>query len=731
MTKRNPISALQNIWYDVQAVDNNDLSLEQDYNSIMDSSIINNHIGNGILPEVLSQNVIFDSLLASGFIDGIAIYAQNQPSDNNLGNQLEVELTGSLAAGKKAIKICIIGLDFQSNLQYETFYFRTNEIQVAKKHFTKILVLLFNDFIGNKDLSFNLGGRVVIREAKALTLSRSSIMVAQNIEPNLFFRDFFVDGFMSLQALLQSALALYNVDTLNIFSSESDTKVLLKNDVTTQIGQKFLATTNNIQKITMMLSVRNLDTPSDLIWNGDLLISIYPLQSNISSPSDIAPNLAIDFSPSNIPVAQLNVSYSSLLDSGIILGSVSQPIDFVFSNSAVSGGSILTIGAYYAFTIKRAGSANKCDILISVGNDRTTNSRITAFTGSLWVDIPEQDLWFEIWTDAAKVSDGQAYDSGNGVTVTKTTQDAESLATIDYSFENLPFFGNDVFRAVLAASTLESILVPDQRTGNPILSRKQFVPNIQLFDTIDITNLETTSEPLIIGAIADKNRKYFDSLSSVINSKLYSATIIKDEMIIKIVDDATDVVRFDTTVSGLISNLLNGDFAGAKITPNTSAPDLFYRISSAKLESMILVDVNGDGVIDNLDLDLLNKFIGYDLVSGLQLDASITTDGVHTIFTNGYNTHTSSFTNQFGISFQLVDPTTNIVVAAASDGVLVANPADPTLAQFTSASIVFNVIIGTGTFKLVILSNPTIKSDYGAFDIVSIDILADVLTIDR
>jgi len=728
MTKRTPLSALQNIWFDAQQVDDIDLTLEQDYNSIIDSSIINNHIGTGILSEVLTQNILFDSILSTGFLDGVVVQTQNQPTDNNLGNQLEIELTESIAAGNKSVKICIIGLDFQSNLQYETFYFKTNEIQVSKKHFTRILTLLFNDFIGNPSLSFNLGGRLIIKEASPLTLSRSPIMVSQDIEPNLFFRDFFVDGFVSLQALLQSALPLYNIDTLNIFTSAADTKVLLKNDVTTQIGQKFIAATNNIQKITTLLSVRNLDIPADLIWNGDLLISIYPLQSDISCPSDIAPNLAIDFAPSNIPVAQLNVSYASLQAAGIILDSVPQPIDFVFSNSSVATGNILIPTNYYAFTIKRAGSANKCDILISVGNDRTTNSRITTFTGSLWVDIPEQDLWFQIWTDAAKVSDGQAYDSGHGVTINKTVQDPLSLATVDFSFENLPFFGNDVFRAVVSADTFESVPIPDQRTGNPVLSRKQFIPNIQLFDTIDITNLEKASEPLIIGAISDKNRKFFDSLSSVINSKLYSATMVKDELIIKIVDDPTDVVRFDTSVSGLITNLLNGDFASAKITPNTNNPTLFYRISSAKLDSMILGDVNGDGIIDNLDLDLLNHYIDYDLVSGLPTNTSVITDGTTTTFTNGYNTYTVPFSNQFGISFQMVDPITHAVVASGNDGVLVANPADSTLAQFTSASVVFNTIIGISSFKLVLLT-PLVQADYGAFDIISIDTLADVLTI--
>jgi hypothetical protein len=730
MTKRTPVASEQNIWFDAQQVDDTDLTLEQDHNDTIQSGIINNHIGAGVLPEVLVENVIFDSLLSNGFLDGIAVDVQNQPVDNNLGNQLEIELTNSKAASRRAVKVGIIGLDFESNLQYETFYFKSNETQVTRKHFTKILILLFNDFIGDPDLSFNLGGRLIIREARPMTLSKSPLMVAQDIEPNLFFRDFFLDGPISLNALLQSALPLYNIDTLGIYTAELDNKPLLNGDVTTQIGQKFLATTNNIQKVQLLLSVRNLDVgnENDLVWNGDLVVSIYPLQSSIDCPSDIAPDLPIDFSPSNIPAAQISVNFSSLQAAGIVLDSVPQPVDFVFSNSPVAAGNVLVVGAYYAVAIKRAGSANKCDILIAAGNDRVTNSRITTFTGSLWVDIPEQDLWFRIWNDAAKVSDGQAYESGHGIIVPKTAQDPDTLVTVDYSLQGLQFVGNDVYRAVVAADTLETDPVPDQRTGNPVLTRKEFVPNIQLLNTIDITNLEKASEPLLIGAITDKNRKFYDSISALIASKQYSATMVNDELIIRIVDDPTDTVRFDTSVSGLVTNLLNGDFSGARIVPNASNPSISYRIASAKLASGILGDVNGDGIVDKQDLDLLVSYYGYDLNVGPPVNTTVVTDGYTTTFVNGYNTITHPFSNLFGIGWQLVNPVDNSVVAGGGDGVLVANPNDPRLAQFTSASVAFNVIVGLSSYKLVVLT-PANQENYGGFDIIGIDSDSDVLTL--
>jgi len=733
MTKRTPVSAQKNIWFDSQQVDNTDLTLEQEFNDTIESSTINNHIGTGVLPEVLVQNILFDSSLASGFLDGIAVSPQNQPADNNFGNQLEISLKDSKVTNRKSVKVGVIGLDFQSNLQYETFYFKKNESQVGRKHFTKILTLLFNDLLGDVDLSFNLGGRLIIKEAKPLTLSRNPLMVAQDVQPNLFFRDFFLDGSYSLSSLLQAALPLYNIDTLNIYTGELDNKILLSNDVTTQIGEKFVAATNNIQKVSLLLSTRNLAVgeETDLAWNGDLVISIYPLQSDITCSTDIAPNLPIDFSPSNIPVAQVSINYNTLRDSGVILDSVPQPVDFVFSNSPAAGGNTLIPGSFYALTIKRAGSADKCDILISIGGNIIPDSRITTFTGSLWIDLPEEQLWFRVWTDAAKISDGQAYESGHGIIVPKTILDEASQSTIDYSKEQIQFVGGDVFRAVVAATTEESIPVPDQRTGNPVLSRQQFIPAITLLNTIDITNLESASEPLIIGAITDKNKKFFNAVSSIINSNLHSATLVGDELLIKIITDTTDTTttppRYDLSVTSLQSNLLNGDFEGAKLFPNINNLDLYYRIADARLCTMILGDVNGDGLVTVEDLDLLGKYSGYDLTLGLPINTIFTTDDIVSTYTNGYTASIGPFIDQFSIAFQLLD-TDGYVVASGTDGILIANPAEPDQAQFTSASVLFNTIVGLTSYKLMI-NTPFILEDYGAWTILGVESPSDVLTI--
>ena len=737
MTTRAPVSVLRPIWYDGQQVDETDLNAEQQANEAIEASIIDNHVGDGVLPEVLVANVIYNSAVSIGYQDGLAIFPQSQPTDTNLGNQLAITLTGSNASGKRQIKVGIIGLDFQSNLQYETFYFETNETQVTSQHFAQVLVLLFNDFIGDPLLSFNLGGQIVITEAQPMTLSRDVIMVAQNQYPSLFWRDFFLDSSvsqLSLQAMLQAALPDYNVADLNIYTSELDDLPLLSGDVTTQIGEKFIATTNNVQKVTLLLSVRNLSVgqQNNLVWTGDMVVSIYPLQTSLDCPTDFVPNLPIDFSPFNIPLAQISYNYTSLMAAGYVLNSVPQPIDFVFSNSPVANGSLMVPGQYYAVTVKRSGAANQCDLLIAVGGDVIDNSRITTFASTLWVDITSEQMWFEVWTDAAKLSDGQAYDQGNGVTIPKTTTDPTTQATIDYSFGAQQFTGNDIFGAVLAAVTQDSVSVPSQITGNPVDSRQQYVPQVNLLDTIDLSNLENTSTPLVLGSIQDSNIKFFNPGAAQITAPLFSATMAGDELLIRIVDDPTDTVRYNTQVQALSSYLLNGALVSAQFTPDSGgAPFVNYRIAGARLCSMIVGDVDGNGIIDENDLALLNTYIGYNLNVGLPATTQIITDGYTTSFTNGYQTLTQPFANLFNISFQMVDPNTGTVVASGLDGVLVANPANPNSAQFTSATVNFNNIIGLSSYKLVILSNGANSANLGGWTISGIDSPVDVLTITK
>jgi hypothetical protein len=735
MTKKLPVSGLQNIWFDAQQVGDIDLSLEQDYNNNVDASIINNQFGSGVIPESLNQKILFDSSKVIGILDGKKIDTQFQPSDTNYGNQLEIALIGSKVAGNKTVKVAIIGLDFNGNLQYETFTFKINENQYSKKHYTNILMLLFNDVIGPEDKSFNLGGKVIIKETEHYKLSRDPIMVAQDIEPNLFFRDFFLSanyGTNSFLKFLRASLPLYNVDNLNIYMGYRDNKFIDVNDVTTQVGEKFLATTNNIQKISLLLSVVNEDIlhSTELDWHGDLVVSIYSLQTSVQSPTDIAPNTAIEFSPNNVPIAQLSFNYDTLKQTGFVLDGYPQPIDFVFSNTQTAVGSAIIPGNYYIITIKRSGSSDKCKILITAGSARTENSRVCIFNGSTWTDIPEENLWFRVWNDSVKVSDGQAYDTGHGITIPKTMLDQMSGSTVDYSFQGIQFVGGntDIYNAVLNSNTEKTVIVQDQRTGNPVYSRKEFVPNINLLNSIDFASLSSASEPLLLGNVVDRNQKSADT--TPITSKIHAFTFANDELVLKIITDSSDP-KYDPSVNSLVTNLLNGDLINAKIIPDNTQPFTFYRISKAEICTMLYGDVNGDGKIDDEDLAMLNSLIGADITTSPPVYSNITTNGITTSVINGYATLTKPFVTDVGFNFQLVNLAGSVLLGN-NDGYLSTIPSLPNLATFSmpTSDGYFSSIPNLDAYSLVIY-NSINQENNGIFSIIGVDGYSNSISINK
>ena len=704
MVNRIPVSLPEPIYFDAMDVDNTDLTLQQIYNDQITAGIKSNHFGSGVLPNSLIQRVLFDSETTVGLLDGKALNAQAQPSDNNLGNQLEISLSGSMVAGNRTVKILIIGLDFQQNLQYDAVIFHRNETQFTSKHYTAILTILFNDLTGISTQSFNLGGRVLIKEANPLTLSRDCVMISQSTAPNLFFRDFFVSVGGTLSNVLTAALPSYNINTLNIQTSYIQLAQILENDVSSQIGQKSLATTNNIQKITLLISVNNTITPNDFLWTGDLLISIYPLQSTVSCPADIVPQIAIDFDPSNVPLAQLSFNYSSMLANGILLSTVPQPVDFVFSNTPVASGLMIVPNNYYVVTAKRAGSDDTCEIQFAVGSNSSTITRETIFNGNVWVDIPGQSLWFQVWTDAAKVSDGQAYDSGNGVLVPKTKINPLTALTQNYVLNQIPFVRNDLFYGLLQATTQKSVPVQDERTGNNIDSQQQLVPTITLLNTNGLSNIQNVSDPLILGTIKDQNVKVYSFATATSTAAFHEYGLVENQVVIKVITDTTDGYRYDQNIIELVSELVAGNLNGAQFTPNLANPSVFYRIANAELITMLYGDVDGNGIIDDNDILLANQLINQNL-------NIIPTH-------NQYIVNTSLFASDIHVSWQILNGIT--VVASGTDGIITANPNNGAIANFNSVSGNFNSIINIGGDTIVLSNSTAAAGNNGSFTIESL-----------
>jgi hypothetical protein len=595
------------------------METEQDRNVTTDAATVNNHFGSGVLPATPMQNVLFDSddltgeqaaLLAAGDFDGTGLQAHQQPSDSNLGNQLEIELTGSSVFGRLSTKVLIMGLSFESTPQYDTFYFYHNEKQVTRKHYASILGIFFYDFKGNNNCSRDLGGRITIKETSSYQLSRDPIAISQDVEPNLFFRDFKVSNAtlgvnptVTLYQTLQQGIGPeYSVDSFNINTTGKRQIVIPADDVSTKVAQKFIATTNNIQKITLLMGAGRDDSvpiENRYDWSGDLVISVYELQTTVSCPTDIIPELSIEFDPNPEPIAQLSFSRADLENIGYILTDTLQPVDFVFSGTQLGStiNPVVVPERYYAVSINRAGAAGTGQILTESGGNQISDSRLTTLAGS-WVDIPEEDLWFQVWTDSAKVADGQAYDEGNGIIIEKTAVN-ELGATIDYvlGWQTFANSGENILNtAIIEAVVSPSLEEQDERTGNPVYSRQQYVPSFSFVTSATLATLQETSEPLIIGCAQDANSKS----NELIDGTSTLPGLVKGDLF---------------TIINPGPDLLSQSLVGSKLVPNNDCQALDYRIFRVTYCIDGYGDVNGDGTIDQADIVRALALLGESLAS--------------------------------------------------------------------------------------------------------------------
>ena len=630
MTIRKSVSYLHNRWYDGQRVDQVDMTIEQDRNVNRDGSIVQNHFGSGVVPASPTQNVVFDTenlfpdqvaLIASNDFDGTGLRPLAQPSDSTLGNQLEVELSDSdpektigpwmsTAGGRLSTKVLIIGLDFQGNLQYDRFYFYKKEKQVTKKHYARILSVFFNDFYGNDNCSRDLGGRIVIRETKTFQLSRDGIMIAQDQEPNLFFRDFKVSNTsigsnptITLYQTIQDGIGSeYNVDALHINTTVKRDVELVEGDITTRLAEKFLAKNNNIQKITILLGVRRdnvVPIENRYDWSGELIVSVYELQSSVSCPTELVPELAIEFDPNPVPLTQFSLDQIELKRRGYVLSDVLQPVDLIFNDTQLANTTnpVIVPGKHYAISIGRAGDAGTGTLFTGVGNSLVTDDRFSIFTGQ-WTDVPEEDLWYQVWSDTAKVADGLAYDEGNGMQINKTDTN-ELGAIVDYVFDQNAFADggqNTLNTAIVEATTEYSVQEQDERTGNPVYARQQFEPSFSFVTNSTLATLRESSEPVIIGCARDTNPKTNENIDSM--------------------QDLPGLVKGNVfTVVDPEPDLISQQLVGSALVPNNDCAAREYKIVKVQLCTDGYGDVNGDGTIDDTDVFRATQLLGESLLS--------------------------------------------------------------------------------------------------------------------
>lgn len=632
----------RNNFYDGQNVDETDLDIEQ---AAWHGSLANNTdflAGSGVEQEFAIQRTLFDSenvpasiqtLIDTQNFDGEPIYPVDsfsntvylQPSDAIEGNQLEVTLSGASLDGAPVTRVYIFGLAFGGVYTQEVLVFDDNGSQITRTYFTQIVAIMTQDFLGNQNTIVdgvacrNVGGQLTIKEALSMTVALDTVMVAQDVEPNMNYVNFKPATLSKTLDIILDEISdseNLNTDDLDINVTATDSRTLPKNDSTGLIiGQKFQATTNNIQKVSILLSVQEntLALPGhEFDWSGDIVVGIRRLQTITTCPVDTIPSTLIEFDPEPSTLAEVSFDQGELAELGITLDDTPRVVDFVFTQSLLANPNIepsIVPGDYYILTVRRSGNISVGTIVLQEAANTTRdpddfdNMRMSVFSQNSWTDIPESDLWFVIHTDAVRITNGTALDSGIQITSPKIKKNDSTGIEEPYieGFHSMIDVSQNSENYIIVQRA-QNFTDPEVHpsTGNPIFSRLEDIPQVAIVSLDTLTTLvDAGNETIVLGSVRDTN--------PVDNPPITGRT------------DFPGLVTANTfTIIQPNSDITLNNLVGSILIPNTNEAELQYRIIKVEIFDDAYGDVNGDGLIDLNDVARAQTLDGYskDLESG-------------------------------------------------------------------------------------------------------------------
>ena len=619
-TKRITVANQSVNYYDGQQITYDELTDDQSRHISSDAANVANLSGSGIVKRDPIPNILFNSddlnsaqqtMLDGYMFDGQNVYtgsSLNSVSDSVEGVQLAIELTNVPLKGKATTKVVIIGDNYNNELIHDDLVFNDNGLKITQGRYKSIRAIIFNDFAGNNNGSYSHAldddgsfvGGCIIREAGDYEVSADSVIISQKQEPSLFWSEFKTyASYITVNYLLTDAVGSdKSVDDLDIGIYSVSQRSLTASDVTTRIGQKFLLTGNNIQKVSILLSVDYDDTAAsghEYDWSGDVILNIHALQTSVSCIADVSPDNAIDFDPNPSLVGQFVLNSEDLENQGVILDGYAQQVDFVLTGSKLSDPvrSGLVDGNYYVITIGRSGDADTGTLLLEESTNRIENGYMVVYDGSSWVNVTESDMWFSIEGDFIKVSDGILYEDGVGLEILKIKED-ETNTQVPYIEGDIPFYTSayDGYNYVLVESSEEfSDQEQDQRTGNFVYSRVTPVPEVSLISETNFTTLITVdSNPAVLAKVRDHNPRGNPSFTS--GNSSYIGLIKNDE--VNIISPGADLLSFN--------------WEGSIIYPNAASQNK-YRVTAVNTYNDQFGDVNGDGDINSDDVDIISNWL--------------------------------------------------------------------------------------------------------------------------
>jgi len=645
-------------FYDGQKVTESDLDAEQLHNQSVTSGIINDFHGSGIVRDSLFEsNILLNTsspgvyakegspnltkeTIELGRYDGIPIKLDLQPSDLSYGNRLEFELANADVGGRVETKVLIVGFSFSSlssrgELVSEVLSFQKNEVLLSKYYYKEVLSIIFNNFSGgtgkteyesSKDSLNVIGansGYLAVREAESLKVFPKSTVAEQIESPSSDFNNFITgDVGTSIEALLMEAVG-DDVNFSDLYFQLAPALVVSfeKNgSVTRSFGQKFLAKSNNLQRVDFLLSITadtSLPVDEQYDFSGELVLSVHSLQTEIRCATDLVPDRLLDFDPELDPIIEISFSQSDLADLGYSLDGVPQSVSFNLASTLIADPNIdpgIVEGQYYAVILSRRGDTRAGTINLQVGWDKPTKkesdgqlltpeerfqkqtSRFFEFDPATkrYVDYSSYSLWHKIHADCVEITTGTAYsDDSFLITIPKAEGFVGSTEISKYvdgiSLSNVAFGSSNYVTLTHIQSFRSPTTHP--RTGNLAYTRILDTGEIAVYNESDFASI-ADSNPLILAKVVDRNVR---SASKITQAVSLPGTVNKDYIL---------VIEPSTT-------LLTDNLVGRVLTPDVFCEcNKKYNIIKTECLTYSVGDINNDGKIDNLDISEIVVILG-------------------------------------------------------------------------------------------------------------------------
>lgn len=628
-------------FFDGQRVSESDLDSNQKYfEDLIASGNIDFH-SSGVLKKSLMPKILLDTSKPnyyspdgsvnsySGIInardfDGISIKTDAQPSEKEFGVRLEVELFNSEARGREQqVKVLIIGNSYDpihpsGIMNYEVLIFDDNKTLLTENHYTSVSCIITNNLskgsgftdAGIEKSSLNFGGDIIIREADSAKIFPKSNSLKNIYSPNFDLESMY--GETSLRSQINSGLfptssyeELFISYTKESFSFEVDAPIGIS------FGQKFVSSSNNIQKFEVLMSV-DRSTQNGLDWQGDIVFSVYELEDSSASRSANP----LDGNPKISPIVEVSLDQEDLEARGYSLKEEFSKIEIDFSSSKISNPNSGAIqrGKAYAFIISRSGSNTYGKVNIAAGKNYLLAKRESGLSISIkdsydpvtyefvefdpnysaYISDEEKSLWFVVHSDQIEITSGIIYGSNGKVFSIPRLEGYISETKVNFKMPPIDLASNNK-KNIIGVSSSNRFTNPDvhPRTGNFVYTRIEDYPQISVFldedQTVDRESL------VLLGSVTDSNSRTSDIIT-IQNDKVG----ILNRDFIYIVNPTNDI---------LLENMVGRKIS---IDPNFSKE---YIVNKSELITYKYGDFDGNGRFTSSDITRVVELSGNSLTS--------------------------------------------------------------------------------------------------------------------